>query len=370
MKKIRALVLGYMFFNPISQRGINVLTKTLAELSMDVDFVSYPIYFAKKEGKNYLSTWYSNNGGIVSNKIARVNIPYSSSHFPNFIKKSFIKFFEQTHVHTSPKINFEEYDVVVIESGKGVFFADHINGPILIYRQSDPVEFGIDPSLGIYERKLIEKADLTLVVNESIKEIYEENYPHLISKMRVWENGFEPLKERMKIKNPFDNTKKNVVYFGLFPIDIKLLIFASEKMPDVHFHIFGYFNKRYSIPKNLHFHGFIPHKELIPFINNADIFILPYKDDKKRLSIVEKTSKILLCMSTKKPIIASNFTNSDKLEKYGVVISNSNENFVEKIREFLEKPVVFNYNLDLKKYLIQERVKELKKILVEDINIF
>lgn len=364
---MRVLVIGFMEYTPNSQRGINVLTTSLAEQGLDVTFFTFPTYlwecFSKQRRSLLKGKVVDLGGGVtVSNLTKIVPIPYSSSRFPSKIKKIFFRIFEFNHAKPLLDLNINDYDIVVIESGKGVFLEGFLKGPKIIYRQSDPVEFGLDRDLASYERRLIKKADLTLVVNQVILDKYQKESPELTKKMVLWENGFS-VPNNGTYSNPY-KTFPNAVYFGLFPVNWEAVSTLAEKIPDLTIHIFGPFKKNPNcLPKNIVLYGFRSHVFLSNFLKFANLFLLPYKDIPERHEISDKTSKLLLAMHFNLPIIASPFSHSERLKKYDVVTTKTVEEFVDKVQQSIIYNQKIAYKLNLKCYAIVERKLELINII-------
>lgn len=363
---MKILVVGFMDFRAESQRGINVLTTSLAEQGLDVTFFTFPTYlwecFSKQRRSLLKGKVVDLGGGVtVSNLTKIVPIPYSSSRLPSKIKKRFFRIFEFSHAKPILDLNINDYDIVVVESGKGVFLERFLKGPIIIYRQSDPVEYGLDPDLAEYERRLIGKADLTLIVNQIILEKYQQEAPDLARKMVLWENGFD-VPENVVYNNPYKNTP-NALYFGLFPINWEAISLLAKKMPNLSIHIFGPFTRPRGLPGNVVSHGFRPHRQILNYMKYADIFLLPYEDIPERHELADKTSKLLLAMYYKLPIIASPFSYSGRLAKYGIFVSDSLEGFISHVGNCLSKSKGKNYQTNLKDYSIASKKQELIKIL-------
>jgi hypothetical protein len=362
---MKILVIGFLEFTPNSQRGINVITSALAESGLDVSFLTFPSYawdlFSKKRrdlitGKNIRI----NDDNSVYNFTRVVTIPYSTSKIPPLIKFRLLRIFESAHTKKFAR-HFNNYDMIVLESGKGVFFERYLTKPKLIYRQSDPVEFGLDKDLADYERRVIKKADLTLVANRVILDKYKLLHPDLIPRMKVWENGFFVPKHDFN-GNPF-NTKPNAIYFGLFPINWDALSKLATETPNLSIHIFGPFKRPKGVPQNVILHGFQPHEKVNRFLKYSDLFLLPYKDIPNRLEITDKTSKILLAMHYCLPIVAAPFSYSERLKKFDIISTKSIDEFVREVQKILSSPRKKRYSLDLSAYSIENRKREFLQII-------
>jgi len=343
------------------------MTTALAELGNEVTFITFPTYlWHVKSRKALLKNKYISLPGdkAVLNRTRVTYLPYSKR-IPLVVKRALRKGFERSHANTLLKEKLDEYDLVVIESGKAVMAAEYINCDKIIYRQSDPVEFGLDSFLGEYERKMIEKSSLTLVVNNRILDFYVSEFPKLSAKMRLWENGF--VKPKTSSSSPYKKSRKNVVYFGLFPIDWEYIEALAKSVPELDIHIIGPQRPRKLTEKNIVLHGSMSHANLIPYVEHCDLCLLTYRNNETHLQFADKTSKLLTYMYFRKPILASAFFGSKRLEKYGVISSSGIGDFVKKAKALLNsKQASYEYEFDFEKYSIEGRKRELIQILKEN----
>jgi len=360
---LRIAVVGFMEYSPVSQRGICVLTTALAEQGHDVTFITFPSYFWHLKNRKSLTKEkkiYVNKTNYVKNRTRMTLVPYSKR-IPSFLRKIFIKQIEKSHAKTLMKEKLDAYDLVIIESGKAVMAVDYINPKKLIYRQSDPIEYGLDKTLTEFERKIIKKSNLILVVNKLIQNLYLDRYPELANRIVLWENGFYvPFSNS---KSPY-NEKINAVYFGLFPVDWSCLDLLSRAIPELTIHVIGPHKKPKNISERIISHGFLPHEKILPYVEHSNVCLVPYKNLPSRLQISEMTSKILTYMYYQKPIVASPFYGSERLAKYGVLVSSTKSDFVSKVRYVLKmnsKRVIYDINFN--KYTIEARKQELITIL-------
>lgn len=367
---LKVLVFGSREFEQISQRGICIINTVFADLGCDVTFITYPSYIwhlldrrrhslCLLKGKKV----YTRQGNLLKNFSVIVTIPYSKR-IPHLIRKYFINLFKVSHSYFLPQIDYTKYDVIIIESGRAVFLVDKINGPKIIYRQSDPVITQFDEYIEKYEQKLIKKANLTLVVNNSIYQEYKKKKPTLTANMEIWENGFN-IDEGNKKINPY-STFPNAVYLGLSSIDWEYIFELCKEVPNLHVHIIGPLKaRRGNYPKNLHLYGYIPHSRAIAYIKYAQICLAPFREK----SIIFKhvlTCKMKLYMYYKKPIVArsTNIEQEKIFNLHGLKVVHTPRDFVSKIKEIVKnKDFKCYYKLNLKKYENKERINELKNIL-------
>lgn len=365
LKGLRIGVIGFLEYSSISQRGICVTATALAELGHEVTFITFPTYLWHVKSRKALlnNTAVPLLGDIVVLNRTRVTyLPYSKR-IPRVVKRVLRKWFERSHANTLLKEKLDEYDLIVIESGKAVMAAEYINCDKIIYRQSDPVEFGLDSFLGEYERRLIEMSSLTLIVNNQILDYYHSEFPHLSTKMRLWENGF--VKPKTNSRSPYKNNRKNAVYFGLFPVDWEYIEALGKAIPELDIHIIGPHKRRKVTGSNVILYGSMSHDHLIPYVEHSDLCLLTYRNDEEHLRFVDKTSKLITYMYFRKPVLATPFFGSERLEKYGVTRSAGVADFVSKAKLLIDSKEA-NHEFDFEKYSIEGRKRELIHILKEN----
>lgn len=347
-------VIGFMKYSKNSQRGINVITDALRKYSNNITYYPFPVYSLKN-----LTTDQVDN---INVKNIGLQFPYKVSS-PTFLKRTTLKLVKHNYTKKfKPELN--DKDLIVIESGKPVLLHSILENKNYIYRQSDPVEYLLDPYLKREEHQIIINSKLTLVVNKEIYDQYKKDYPEFMKKIVLWENGF--LKPRNDLKNPFKKDK-NVVYFGLFPInwDAILMLANSDKSIDIH--LFGpHKNNNIKGIENIINHGYVNHEDIIPYIKYSNVCLLPYENIESRLKFISMTSKLLTYMYYKKPIVASFFKDSKNLRKYGIITSKNNAEFCRNVTQNIHNG--YNYSISFENYSKKNKEDEFLSLL-EDKNI-
>ncbi len=348
-----------------SNRGIDILTSSLIEEGHHVEHLVFPTYYFKKNFSAKITA--NTNGTFNQNYSKRCFIPYhySTMHWlPNFVTK----IIHNLHLRTVTHMDFEKYDVIVLESGKPVMLINRIPEKVkLIYRQSDPVWMLMPKSnyLKKLENKVIERANLVLVVRKVFKDFLPND---LASKAVVWRNGFN-IPDNMKYINPFPASKeKNAVYVGLAPIDYETLEFVATEHPDVNFHIIGdrclktAESKRLSTKKNIFVHGFMTAKKYLPYVANADFAIVPYAKHSKENYYMGLTSKFLMFMFYKLPIVSYRPRVIEEFANLPVLFADDVSSFSDKVN-IAKTMGKIEYDIDFSYYSYGGRKKELLHFL-------
>lgn len=366
----KALIIAYGKFEK-STRGICVIAETLSELNYNIDYYEFPIYL---NNKFFWLPYNLHRIGNINQKQYKVLIPYSTK-FPKFIKSIFIKLFEW--IHSAKLINIlkkREYNLIIIESGKQVFLANVIKKykkeSKVIYRQSDPLELGIDEALAKYERKIMKLADLILIVNDKILNYYKriKYYDNNNNKFILWENGFY-IPEFDSV-NPYSE-KNNILYYGLFNINITIIKKIAEAFKNVKIHIIGPYNKYKNLEKyytNIKFYGYIEYEKVLNYIKYADLCLIPYKNS-ERLNYFGITSKIFVFLYFNKIIINYSKKYKIELDCKNIINCSSFKDLYNIINIEINKKQDLNYIIDnkistlLKIYSKENRKEELIKIM-------
>lgn len=335
-----------------SNRGIDILIGLLIKNNKEVRIIKYP---------NYLWT---------KDRDSKANEIYPISPFVGYKEKIFssanrmlFKILSQMATITIPRILFDETEVVVLESGYPVFFLNKIpKSKKVIYRQSDPIEL-IGSKNKYYaeiERQAIERSDLTLVVNEKIFDYYKNKYPYLTNKMLVWRNGINISKTEKTI-NPYQQSTFNIVYMGLAPIREDVINAIAQKYSDIKIHLIGYTPRKIT-SSNIRTYGYLSPKEYMPFIEHADLALVPYDEQWPALEWGGVTSKIYLFMYYGLPILTTPKIKWNAPE--GLIYCATMDEYIEKVGMMIARREKVTYSFDWEAISRENKEKELKEILV------
>lgn len=349
----------------------------LAKNGINIDVIKFPTYITQIRRKSTMDLIKGkielvNDTMITSKTAISVGIPYGEKYFGWLKSRSIYNLLRLMTIVTVPRIKFENYDAVIVESGKCVFFYDilsKINIPI-IYRQSDSIELigSKNPLFINDEHRLIELSDLTLVVNNNVLNYYQQKYPKYANKMIVWESGF-CVPENFSVKVAHDKLQHTAIYFGIYPIDIELLVKVAKKTPNVHYIIIGpdiSTKTSQTVTQecpNVEFRGFTPQEEALPLIANCSVAIMPYVNGRVH-EYSYLTSKFLLCMYFGVPIVTVDYGLLKKLASYGIHVAKDADEFADYILQLTKDSTKkrYNYNIDFSYYSREGREQELIKI--------
>lgn len=362
MKKIKALVVSQLPWSH-SNRGIDILTEALSEIKrFEVYHLVFPHNF------KFLTRVSEYNPNIKQLYAKRQYLFYYDK-LMWWLPKEFIKIIIQYTINSAKNINFKNYDLIVLESGYPVLLQEIIpKEKIIIYRQSDSMKkvLNKNPLLWQYEDKIIERADLIFVIKEYFKKLIPKRYH---TKTKVVVNGFNIPTDKIIEKSPYPKNSKNVVYLGYAPIEFQTVISLVKNNPQVNFHIIGRGLNKLEIIKlnkyqNFKHHGILSPKQYLPYIKYSNAIIVPYK----RNNLTEYsglTSKYLLAMYFKKPIISYKVGMLDEFKGLPVHFVNNKDEFNKELRRVLKEEKEVNYDLDFEFFSSEGRKKEYKKHIQE-----
>lgn len=342
-----------------SNRGIDILTEAFMRIGYIVDHAVFPVYFNKT---NKIDNLNKNINQIYIN----VNkVPYKENlmwWIPNKIIKGIVD------KHTSGiNLNFNNYDIVVLESGKPIFLIDKIpNNVKLIFRQSDSVKEILSKNKYLWEleEKVIKRADLIFVVKDIFKNLIEEKYHY---KTRVVVNGFSALTSIDSYKNPYDLHSKNAIYLGYFPLDYKTLDILCKENNNINFNIIGKCLKEGEIKElsqydNFKYFGNLTPDKYLPYVKYADMAIIPYKKN-RGINFFGLSSKYLLFMHFDLPIISCKVGIMDDFNNIPIQFADDPVSFSKFVRDIGAKNEKQKYNIDFKYYEKEGRINEYVDII-------
>jgi len=360
---LRSLVISSIPWSQ-SNRGIDILTEGLIDCGFEVDHLVFPIY---RNNKNNISNSY-HDGKLRQISALKTKVPYDESFMWFMHNKFFMDEITKFHLKSIKNIDFEQYDLVVIESGKPVMLTESISkNSKLIYRQSDPVWMMYrNKYLQELEFKTIKRSDLILTVREDFKRKIPEEFQE---KTKTWVNGFS-IPDEFLNSNPYRKTKKNGVYLGFSRIDYKTLELISKYNKDCDFHIIGTKPENFltllKLKKiqNLHFYGYMKPYDYIRYIKYADFGIVPYLKKWNPIRYIGLNSKYLLYMYFSLPIVSYKVGIQEEFKGLPVFFANSYEDFLEQVNSAKNMPKI-HYNIDFSFLSRSGRKKELLEILKE-----
>jgi len=336
-----------------SNRGIDIITEALLDMDMSVAHLTFPSKESfLKNDKNFTQL------GIKGRKIA-----YYERIMKNFPKNITQYFINQT-IKPLKNFNFSDYNYIILESGKTIFLIDLIPDKVpIIYRQSDSVKYVISKNTLFqnYENKVINKSQFILTVNSFFYEELKKEFP---TKIKLIRNGINIPRDTV-LSNPYkDGEKIKALYFGLFPLDYKDVLYAVAKFQKTDFHfigprIFSKFElntlKKYP---NFFYHGHQDNKTINSFLKYADFVFIPYKNSYK-LRYFGLTSKYLISMYYNKPIISKKIGLINEFKDLNVLFY-ENKDELDKCLKKVKKDYQVFYNLDFNKFSKEEKIKEYK----------
>src|ERR1043165_3463355 len=161
-------------------------------------------------------------------------------------------------------------DLFIFDSDHGLFLFDRFKAlnprARYVYRVSDDIHaMGHHHMLPEQEARIIGRFDLVSAPAGFVR----EHYPTLAN-LELHRHGLQKeLFDRLD-QNPYATPKPNVLFVGKHGFDTDFLMRALRLFPDWSFHVFGNVGP---LPRsaNLTCHGERPFRELIPYLQHADI---------------------------------------------------------------------------------------------------
>jgi hypothetical protein len=341
MKKV-LLVSAYPYNQ--TSRGMDVLTECFDEAGWDTSHLTFPKVF-------YTINKESEFESRVQEYTAKPALfPYIDGLMYWFPKK----FFNAMTIYQALKadaIHFDEFDHIVLESGKPLFLLNIIpTDKKIIYRQSDSVRFvlGRNRYYIALEDTVLERAEKIIVVKDRFKDILPEEFQ---AKTTVIRNGYTIPKD-LNLKNPYPANSQNAIYVGLTKLDVPTLKHISVTLPQLNLHIFGDCLSKIDLWQvrhlsNIFYHGFQPKEKYLPYIKFASLAIFPFKNW-AGMKWVGFTTKYLNFLYFKLPVVSYLTGEESEFDGTGVIFARDKIDFARKIKKILETNdrSVVNLNFD------------------------
>jgi hypothetical protein len=282
-----------------TSRGIDLITTLLSEKGHYVDHL---VFFRRKRFQEKQVTDNIRQFYLYDCiKLYRGKLQFI---FPGFILLAYFQY-----IIKKSKIDFQQYDYVVLESGHPLYLGLNIQNKI-IYRQSDPTNICFNSNRKFYvklETIVIKKA---VFVTSALNDKYY--IPEYKDKIVLWHSGFIPC---INSNNP--SADRYFIIMG-GELDWKILKKMAIRYPDFNFYVIGIPGRKMNI-KNIITKGYLEYNEYQKLLLSSLLTIIPFSNNYVRqLKQVSFTAKILASMQLGKPILLKaygNIQNSDTEKK-------------------------------------------------------
>jgi hypothetical protein len=265
-------------------------------------------------------------------------------------------------------LDWNNFDVIVLESGKPLFLVDVIPGnAFVVYRQSDSVKLALGKGQWYIaeEDSVYQRADLIVLKKKLYSKYIPSDYRN---KIRVIENGLG-FSQILSDVNPYLEKSRNAIYVGLHRLDVNTLKIILEKNPHIDFHLVGpclgtiqgkLLRKKYA---NFFFHGFLERSSFLPMIKYADLAFFPFRRSES-MKWYGLTSKYLHFMYFNLPIVSYPTGLPGEFDGLPVYFAKDAEEFSFLVSKALGlKPL--HYNIDFENYSERSRLREYCRLVEE-----
>jgi len=365
--KNNALILTYHNYRTFRYAGMHAISEALSENDWAVVFWSISRPYIKFFSYDERLNWKNIKGltdlkGTNPQRRQIKNIAIPSFELIGERKFYFIKIFNKLARHLvfqkfkafcKKKIYYPE--ILIFESCEGLYYYHPLKKffPLskVIYRASDLIINWHNPrnELVEIEKDIIREANLVLLVNDEQLELLKKLSYKINGNIKVLENGFFYSDYLIKKERPkhFPKNKKIACYIGAMIPNWEAVYRLAKEFEEILYIVIicpsGKPPKKISKCSNIMFIPGINYYEVAKYIQNCDLFIIPYPDNMKNVPI-KMHSKVLSAMACEKPIIALNA--GEKLSEYGIYCSRNIETFIRLCGEHInDKEIKYKINL-------------------------
>lgn len=340
--------------------GFHKLAEASAKDGNEVVFFSFPrpyyIFFKHEERLNRHVLNVLKKGKIynIEGNISLTNITWPTLRLPQFIYRwmpNIINHWFNTHSFVSFKKfnakNLAQTDVFVFESNAGEEIFDLIKkynpNAKYVYRPSDPLMIdGVSERVKRLEEHIMLKSDCVFIVNQAGLDLYRSKIQDFDKRVKsvLLPNGVDTEEFKKKYPCPISLQRANTaLYVGARVIEWELILLAAKRCPNINFVIVcpeippTDFLKSSLI--NLQYISGIPPHEVPMWVTNCDVYIVPNPKEWYKKKPWGITAKYYQAMAAQRPIIA--YDDTDELKQYGVTVTHSYEEFIDKIQTLINK---------------------------------
>jgi glycosyltransferase involved in cell wall biosynthesis len=243
------------------------------------------------------------------------------------LAKNFLSFSYPSLSRLLRKTSFEDFDMVMIESGLATAVWDHLpKGKFTIFRISDAIDkLGYGHYFKELEKEIIRQADIVLAVS---RPIYDQAKKIKGNTHGLWQlpNGADlKLFDSLPVPLPGEYAAikpPRAIYAGnTNMLDRDLLLYLVRSLPGVSFVIIGPRLKIRNIYPNLYLLGPRERNVLPSYIKNADVGLIPFKT--WQFKDTERPIKFYDYLASGLPIVSTSFGQAKSMEPYARVVDNS-----------------------------------------------
>ena len=353
-----------------SNRGIDIITEALSMCVESVDFIRFPVMpWQEKEASRESSIEIK---GINSQSLVSLYGGYVER-FMWWVPESSFRHLKSITCITRPQADFSKYDCVVLESGKPLFLLDRIPPSIpVIYRQSDPVELVLSRNRAFIEleHRTMERSHLILVVRQKIIDFYESTYPEYSKRMVLSVNGFS-VPNQYESQNPYGKKTTNAVYLGYSRIDFETMKHICKLFPFIDYHVIGKCLRKKDLKRlnkfsNFKFHGNMTPSQYLPYVEHADLGVIPFDRKWTATKWIGLNSKYLLFMYFGLPIVSYRVGAEDEFRGLQVSFADDKDQFAECVQKTIDSGCERKrYNVNWRGMSKSGRIAEVISILQE-----
>jgi len=312
-------------------------------------------------------------------------------HFNFFIQKINNFYISNTILNWSKYFNFNDPIIINFVPNPITFsLMKNLNPSLKVYYMADDMTSGKSNRVDI-EKKIINNSDYIFYTSKNLKKKFSD-----LNKAKFLSNGVNTIKFIKNFKKRAYNNKKsfNIGYVGAIRdiLDEKLILNIAKKFYNDKIFLIGpilFPFKKLKDQKNIILLGEKKHDEILSYLKNFHVGIIPYKVNSFTNSI--NPLKIYEYVSSGLPVVSTNIKSVNSLSQQqnnlGIFICNSQKNFINRLSSIkkkykpINKKTAIEFGLNnswnnrfehLEKFLLEreKEVKFLEKNMVQQIKKF
>lgn len=262
-------------------------------------------------------------------------------HFNFFIQKINNFYISNTILNWSKYFNFNDPIIINFVPNPITFsLMKNLNPSLKVYYMADDMTSGKSNRVDI-EKKIINNSDYIFYTSKNLKKKFSD-----LNKAKFLSNGVNTIKFIKNFKKRAYNNKKsfNIGYVGAIRdiLDEKLILNIAKKFYNDKIFLIGpilFPFKKLKDQKNIILLGEKKHDEILSYLKNFHVGIIPYKVNSFTNSI--NPLKIYEYVSSGLPVVSTNIKSVNSLSQQqnnlGISICNSQKNFINRLSSIKKK---------------------------------
>lgn len=225
----------------------------------------------------------------------------------------------------------------------------------------------------IAEKELLERANICFFSSYYLQDVVSRRTGlDLSCKSIVLNNAIDKREKRCDIESRKrkEDTTFHIAYIGTISswFDFDIIEYSLSNIPNIAFDLYGPLEVELPVNDRIVYHGVLNHDDIFDAMKKADLLVMPFKKTPLVMSV--NPVKLYEYIESGKPSLAIRYKETENFSRF-VSLYETREEFVEKVKEWMERESKISYSLDeinefIRKNTWEERGKVINKVIKDE----